>query len=54
LKFLLARLKEPSTAAGLALLFQLPKAIWPLYGAIFDGVTAGFAGLAIFLREGGL
>ncbi len=50
--YFLQRLQEPSSQAGLALLSQLPKAIWPAHAAVFDGVSALFCGLAIFLKEG--
>ncbi len=46
------RLKEPSTWAGLAALFQLLKAVTPpQYHVIVDGATAVAGGLAVNLRE---
>lgn len=46
------RLKEPSTWAGLAVLFQTAKAfVPPQYHIVVDGATGAAAWLAVQLRE---
>lgn len=49
------RLKEPSTWAGLAALFQLAKMIVPpQYHIVVDGATAMAGALAGMIREKGV
>ena len=46
------RLKEPSTWAGLGILFQAAKAfVPPQYHVLLDGATGGAGWLAVQLRE---
>lgn len=53
MNWILNRLREPSTAAGLAVLAQLLKTMPELapYGLILDGVAAAAAGRAVVARE---
>lgn len=48
---LLARLREPSTWAGLAVLLQLIKSIRPEWAVVIDAVTLLFGGGAVVIPE---
>jgi hypothetical protein len=50
---LFARLKEPSTYAGLAILAGFARHIWPNYGPILDAAAAALAGGAVAVPERG-
>lgn len=50
---ILARLREPSTYAGLAILAGFARHIWPSYGSILDAVAAALAGGAVAVPERG-
>jgi len=46
------RIKQPSTWAGVAVLFQLAKAfVPPQYHAVVDSVSAAAASLGVALNE---
>jgi hypothetical protein len=46
------RLKEPSTWAGLAALFQVGAALAPQYASVFHGATVLAGALAGVIAEG--
>lgn len=48
---ILARLKEPSTHAGIAALLQVGKTFFPTYAAFFDMATMAFGSLAVVSPE---
>lgn len=48
----IARIKEPSTSAGLAALAQVAKVFFPQWGAVLDAVAMLTASLAVALPEG--
>jgi len=50
---LFARLKEPSTYAGLAILAGFARHIWPHYAPILDAAAAALAGGAVVTPERG-
>lgn len=45
------RLKQPSTFAGMGLLFQMLGVVFPAYTPILQGLTAAAGGLAVILNE---
>lgn len=53
MKWLLSRLREPSTAAGVAVLSQVAKTVpaWLPYGQLLDSLTAIAAGYAVLAPE---
>jgi hypothetical protein len=46
------RLKEASTWAGLAVLLQVAKVLFPAYAVVIDGLSACAASAAVVIREG--
>lgn len=48
---IIGRLSEPSTHAGIALLFQAGAVMFPQYQLIFMGLSALFGGGAVVLPE---
>lgn len=46
------RLKEPSTWAGLAVILQSLKLVFPVHALLLDGLSAALASGAVMLREG--
>jgi len=48
---LLARLKEPSSHAGIALGLQVAARVLPSYAGLFQWLSAGFASLAVAIPE---
>ena len=51
MNWLVSRLVEPSTHAGLAAGIQVAKLFFPEYIPVIDGFTAAFASLAVVLKE---
>jgi hypothetical protein len=47
------RIKEPSTWAGMAALFQALQFVLPQYAMLINAATAAAGGVAVVLREGG-
>jgi hypothetical protein len=46
------RLKEPSTWAGIGVIFQVLKAFFPQYAFFADALSAGAGSIAVALKEG--